>query len=262
MPPLAFETVVTLNQRHAHKSCISLQHNRWLVDGESVARATYWKQFKGAEAGVNGVCGSSGQWGNCTMWTAANKPAPDKDIPQAAGDFDWQGQVTGSVGAAIAMATSQDFKDGNHRTSLLYLFESVAHAGLTIGADVDYFRLYVNLKSLTDDVGQFKRKTETEVREAMTKLMKDVVRIRPTPGDSTTPVKWANRMKLADLVKTDLAQSLKDVDDYRKALEKAVEGKKDEEKWKIIREMNRKTRVEKPKLFGRFQFLWPKYDAA
>lgn len=78
--PLAFEAVVTLNQLHAHSQCIKLQLNRWLVDGRTTARADYWKEGKGGEAGAKGECGKSGVWGHCTKWDAAGKPAPLRDI--------------------------------------------------------------------------------------------------------------------------------------------------------------------------------------
>lgn len=163
-----------------------------------------------------------------------------------------------AVAGAIGTGTSQDFQDGNHRTALLRLFEAISYAGLFIVPTVDYFRLYVHLKSLTEDVGEFKEQTPQAVTVAMTKLMKDVVRIHPKPGDKS-PVKWENRMALAQLVKTDLAQSLADVEALRKRIDDAVKGKSKEEKWKITKEILDKVKMEQPKLYSRFKFLYPSY---
>lgn len=80
MPPLSFDNVVTLNQNHAHAQCVSLQLNRWLVDGASDRRSAYWQDKKGGPAAENSECGKSGGWGACTQWNRDGKPAPLRDI--------------------------------------------------------------------------------------------------------------------------------------------------------------------------------------
>lgn len=146
---------------------------------------------------------------------------------------------------------AQNFQDGNHRTALLAMFESLAHSGLLIAPEVDYFRIYVNIKCLTDNVGSWGKKSEAEVKTAVVKLMKDVVRIRP--------VTYAARMALAGLIKTDLSQSLADVETFRKGLDEKIKGKTNDEKWAILAKAYAEAKVKQPKTFSRFQFLYPNY---
>ncbi|KAF8209648.1 hypothetical protein K438DRAFT_1929963 [Mycena galopus ATCC 62051] len=254
----AFHAYVTLDRRACHPNCGLVQLNRFILNGHSTHPGDYFQGHQGGEAGRNGVCGKAKKWGYCTQSIEKHSPVAPRDFPQAANDVDWNKIVENAVNRAIAIAGNQAFVDGNHRTALLAMFEHILSAGLHITSNVDIFRLYVQMKSLTDDVGSFKKTDEAHVRQSMIKLMKDVVRIHPSPAVPTAPVTFNDRLRLALTAKNDVSKQLAAAVDYKRRLDAAIAQKHTElERREVIRSWNSKTKKENPKLFGHFQFIYP-----
>lgn len=150
----------------------------------------------------------------------------------------------------MSIAENQLFQDGNHRTALENMFDSLSYQGLSIRFDtkgnpeVDGFRLYVQLKSLTDSTGKWPLNQPDRVKTEMVKLLKDVVRIRD--------VAWDERLGLAKFVKVDTPLVLKQVDDLHKRLMDIVK-----EKGKLAaQEEYKKIKISDPLLYFRHLYLW------
>ena len=135
---------------------------------------------------------------------------------KAVANYDWKTAVTNAIAAGVHIGKSQSFQDGNHRTALEEIFDSLNYQGLSIKFDlkgkpeVDGFRLYVQLKSLTDDVGKWTKEDTVRVKKEMDKLLKDVVQIRDVTSDE--------RIGLAKFVKVEIPTILKEVDGLHKEL--------------------------------------------
>ncbi|KAH8824282.1 hypothetical protein DL96DRAFT_1613585 [Flagelloscypha sp. PMI_526] len=269
-----FQSVVTLDPRFCHSTCYRAQLNRFALNGTSTAPSDYYKNLQGDSTSRNGVCGKHRNWGYCTVSIENESPPAPTNFPQAADDVDWKSIVEGAVEQALSIAQNQRFEDGNHRTALIAMFERISMAGLHITADVDIFRLYVNLKYLTDNIGSFggppvegeteqekRERKEREVKSSMIKLLKDVVRIRATAG-STTPVSYHDRIWLANTAKTEVPAQLREVSLYKAALDAAVAAATGlDNKRTAIRVMNRTAKADKPQMFARFKFMYPKYSS-
>jgi len=205
---------VTLNRLNCHEECFLAQINGYLRD--TIDPNLLWKSGKGGPANSKtGECGKKCHWGFCSK--ADGKPGILKNIPKAIPTYDWLGAIDRAVNSAIAIAENQLFQDGNHRTALLAMFDSLHEQGLGIKFDdgnpeVDGFRLYVQLKSLTDPTGKWPAGQPDRVKAEMVKLLKNVVRIRDVP--------WSERLGLAEFVKTKIPAILNQVGlEYRKLAE-------------------------------------------
>ncbi|KAH8834986.1 hypothetical protein DL96DRAFT_17921 [Flagelloscypha sp. PMI_526] len=185
-------------------------------------------------------------WGYCKLSIQNGSPAAPTNLPQAAPNVNRETMVvdiiTAAVQDSIELAVSQRFNDGNHRTALLSLLETVTYAGLHITPDVDIFRLYINLKSLTEKIGlidrtkrkvqivlnptpEQKEKQDADIQKAtkefednktlvkgeMVKLMKDVVRISPSPQVPNAPITFLDRMGLIHMAKFYVPIQVKEV---------------------------------------------------
>ena len=148
------------------------------------------------------------------------------------------------------IAQNQLFQDGNHRTALENMFDSLSYQGLSIRFDtqgnpeVDGFRLYVQLKSLTDVTGKWPVNEPARVETEMIKLLKDVVRIRD--------VTWDERVGLAKFVKVDTPVVLKQVDDLHKRLMNIVK----EQGKPAAQAEYKKIKATDPLLYFRHHYLW------
>jgi hypothetical protein len=150
----------------------------------------------------------------------------------------------------VSIGGNQLFQDGNHRTALENMFDSLSHQGLSIRFDtkgnpeVDGFRLYVQLKSLTESTGKWPLDQPDRVKTEMVKLLMDVVRIRD--------VTWDERLRLARFVKVDIPLVLKQVDNLHTKLMGIVmdEGKV------AAQEEYKKLKASDPLLYFRHYYLW------
>ncbi|KAH8824332.1 hypothetical protein DL96DRAFT_1613767 [Flagelloscypha sp. PMI_526] len=275
MADVTFQSVVTLDCRACHPACYRAQLNRFVLDGASTEPANYYKALKGDQAGTQGTCGSARTWGHCTLSIENGSPAAPIDFPSAAPEIDWKDVVSTAVGQAISIAENQRFQDGNHRTALVTMFEMISSAGLHVRYDVNMFRLYVFMKCLSDDVGEFPRHTSAESKVAMIGIMNRSVFIRvitdqdiafaaeggARPRGSLIPVAFNEREGLARTVKHDLPQQLQEVFAYKAAMDQAIAASEnDEEKRKILRDRSRDSKQNNPKVFARFTWLYPKYS--
>ena len=68
--------------------------------------------------------------------------------PKAADGFDWQDAITKAVGGAVAIAENQNFRDGNHRTALENMFDTLNYQGLSIRFDFKNALVYCAEKSI------------------------------------------------------------------------------------------------------------------
>lgn len=150
----------------------------------------------------------------------------------------------------MAIANNQEFRDGNHRTALQYMFDTLNYQGLNIKFDTagnpeaDGFRIYVQLKSLTDNTGIWPLNDRPRVKAEMVKLLKAVVLIRD--------VAWEERLRLAEFVKADIPHVLAEVDELHQRLREIEisQGKRAaEEYYKGLRKTN-------PLLYYRHLYLW------
>lgn len=164
--------------------------------------------------------------------------------------FDWLGAINGAVEETMSIANNQDFRDGNHRTALEYMFDTLNYQGLNIKFDTagnpeaDGFRLYVQLKSLTDQTGKWRLGDRTRVKTEMVKLLRSVVRV--------SDIAWAERLRLAEFVKVDIPRVLAEVDALHQNLRdiERKQGKRAaEECYKALRKSN-------PLLYYRHLYLW------
>jgi hypothetical protein len=144
----------------------------------------------------------------------------------------------------------EDVQDGNHKTALENMFDSLSCQGLSIRFDtkgnpeVDGFRLYVQLKSLTDITSKWPLNQPDRVKTEMVKLLKDVVRIRD--------VTWDERLGLAKFVKVDTPLVLKQVDNLHTKLMGII---KDNGK-AAAQEEYKKLKASDPLLYFRHHYLW------
>ena len=159
--------------------------------------------------------------------------------------------VKSAVDETMNIANSQNFRDGNHRTALQYMFDTLNYQGLSIKFDTagkpeaDGFRLYVQLKSLTDQTGRWPLGDWSRVKEEMVKLLRDAVR-------NLNDITWAERLRLAEFVKVDIPRILAEVDALHQKLRdiEIREGKRAaEEYYKGLRKTN-------PLLYYRHLYLW------
>ena len=150
----------------------------------------------------------------------------------------------------MKIASYQESRDGNHRTALEHMFDTLNYQGLSIKFDTagnpeaDGFRLYVQLKSLTDETGKWPLGDRPRVKTEMVKLLKAVVRIND--------VAWAERLRLAEFVKVDIPRVLAEVGALRQKLKdmERNQGKRTaEEYYKSVRKTN-------PLLYFRHLYLW------
>ncbi|KAH8794582.1 hypothetical protein DL96DRAFT_1650770 [Flagelloscypha sp. PMI_526] len=152
---LTFQHYVTLDSRACHGDCALVQLNRFMLNGHSRAPGDYFQGFRGPAAGKRGSCGQAKQWGYCVLSVQNGNPGAPRDFPQAGDRIDWKRIVDNAVDRALAVGVDQLFVDGNHRTALMTMFEAISYQGLHVTNDVDVFRLYVEMKSLTVSVGNF-----------------------------------------------------------------------------------------------------------
>ncbi|KAH8824281.1 hypothetical protein DL96DRAFT_1712566 [Flagelloscypha sp. PMI_526] len=263
---VTFESVVTLDCRLCHQSCYRVQLNRFVRDGKSTEPGTYWKDSNGAEASTSGTCGSARTWGHCTLSIQNGNPVAPRNFAQPAQGTAWRplvhNTVLNAVQQAVGIATGQIFKDGNHRTALITMFEIISSAGLHIMSKVDVFRLYVIMKSLTDDVGEFPKMTRADAKALMIKLMEDVVVARVVVSNMEVPVTFFDRVWLARAAKYDVARQLQEVFDFKVHVDgeirKAVD---DEAKRRVLRNELRAKRNSDGKMFARFTLLYPTYTS-
>lgn len=150
----------------------------------------------------------------------------------------------------MSVAENQSFQDGNHRTALENMFDSLNYQGLSIRFDtkgnpeVDGFRLYVQLKSLTNNIGKWPLYEPARVRTEMIKLLKDVVRIRD--------VSWEERLGLAKFVKVDIPLVLEAVVVLHNQL---METEKSKRKW-AAQEEYKAVKMKDPVLYFRHHYVW------
>ncbi|KAJ7586034.1 hypothetical protein C8J56DRAFT_891878 [Mycena floridula] len=87
----------------------------------------------------------------------------------------------------------------------------------------------------------------------------DVVRIHASSGAPETPVTLEDRLRLAWTVKHDVARQLEEVESHKHQSDAAIKQKHTEpEKQEIIRAWNVQEKQENPKLYSRFQFMYPR----
>ena len=257
---------VTLNKKYCHPQCYQVQLNAYMRN--TIDPAQLWKTNKGGPSNpVNGECGRMHRWGYCARAEAQGNPRPPTNIvstidfslphrddnlaqAKAASGFDWRAAIESAVDETMNIANSQDFRDGNHRTALQYMFDTLNYKGLSIKFDTagnpeaDGFRLYVQLKSLTDQTGKWPLGDRPRVKSEMVKLLKDVVQIRD--------VTWEERLRLAEFVKTDIPRVLAEVDalhDLLRKIEREQGKRAAEEYYKELKKTN-------PLLYHRHLYLW------
>ena len=130
------------------------------------------------------------------------------------------------------------------------MFDVLNYEGLSIRFDtagnpeVDGFRLYVQLKSITDSTGIWPVGDRDRVRKEMVKLLKDVVRIRN--------VAWEERLELAKFVKVDIPLALVKVGELHAELVRI----KEEEGKPAAELYYKKMKRDNPLLYFRHVYLW------
>jgi hypothetical protein len=144
----------------------------------------------------------------------------------------------------------EDVQDGNHKTALENMFDSLSCQGLSIRFDtkgnpeVDGFRLCAQLKSLTDITGKWPLNQPDRVKTEMVNLLKDVVRIRD--------VTWDERLGLAKFVKVDTPLVLKQVDNLHTKLMGIIKDKGNVP----AQEEYKKLKAWDPLLYFRHHYWW------